>query len=46
MAEEFDFEWQGNGQPAHFKIEQSQDEQISRLTISIKGQKDWVLEND
>lgn len=46
MAEEFDFDWQGNGQPAHFKIEQSQDEQISRLTISIKGQKDWVLEND
>ena len=45
-AEEFDFDWQQNGQPAHFKIEQSQDEQISRLTISIKGQKDWVLEND
>jgi hypothetical protein len=46
VAEEFDFDWQGNGQPAHFKIEQSQDEQISRLTISIQGQKDWVLEND
>jgi hypothetical protein len=46
VAEEFDFDWQGNGQPAHFKIEQSQDEQTSRLTISIKGQKDWVLEND
>ena len=46
MAEEFDFDWQGNGQPVHFKIEQSQDEQTSRLTISIKGQKDWVLEND
>jgi hypothetical protein len=46
VAEEFDFDWQGNGQPAHFMIEQSQDEQISRLTISIKGQKDWVLEND
>ena len=46
IAEEFDFDWQGSGQPAHFKIEQSQDEQTSRLTISIKGQKDWVLEND
>jgi len=46
IAEEFDFDWQGNSQPAHFKIEQSQDEQISRLTISIKGQKEWVLEND
>jgi hypothetical protein len=46
VAEEFDFDWQGNGQPAHFKIEQSMDEQISRLTISIKGQRDWVLEND
>ena len=46
VAEEFDFDWQGNGQPAHFKIEQSMDEQISRLTISIKGQKGWVLEND
>jgi hypothetical protein len=46
VAEEFDFDWQQNGQPAHFKIEQSQDEQISSLTISIKGQKDWVLEND
>jgi hypothetical protein len=46
VAEEFDFDWQGNGQPAHFRIEQSMDEQISRLTISIKGQKDWVLEND
>jgi len=46
VAEEFDFDWQGNGQPGHFKIEQSQDDQISRLTISIKGQKDWVLEND
>jgi hypothetical protein len=46
MAEEFDFDWQGKGQPAHFKIEQSMDEQISRLTISIKDQKDWVLEND
>jgi hypothetical protein len=46
VAEKFDFDWQGNGQPAHFKIEQSQEEQTSRLTISIKGQKDWVLEND
>src|SRR6476661_757301 len=46
VEEEFDFDWQGNGQPAHFKIEQSQDEQTSRLTISIKGQKEWVLEND
>jgi len=46
IAEEFDFDWQGNGQPAHFKIEQSMDEQVSRLSISIKGQKDWVLEND
>jgi hypothetical protein len=46
VAEEFDFDWLGKGQPAHFKIEQSQDEQISRLTISIKGQRNWVLEND
>lgn len=46
IAEEFDFDWQGSGQLAHFKIEQSQDEQTSRLTISIKGQKEWVLEND
>ena len=46
VAEEFDFDWQGNGQPAHFKIEQSEEEQTSRLTISIKGQKGWVLEND
>lgn len=46
IAEEFDFDWQGNGQPAHFKLEQSAEEQVSRLTISIKGQKEWVLEND
>ena len=46
VAEEFDFDWQQKGQPAHFKIEQSMDEQISRLAISIKGHKDWVLEND
>ena len=46
VAEEFDFDWQGKSQPAHFKIEQSEEEQTSRLTISIKGQKGWVLEND
>lgn len=46
VAEEFDFDWQGNSTPAHFKIEQSMEEQVSRLTISFKGQKDWVLEND
>lgn len=46
IAEEFDFEWQGNGASAHFKIEQSKEEQVSRLTIRIKGQPDFVLDND
>jgi len=48
VAEEFDFDWQQNGTPAHFKIEQSQEEQISRLTISFKGEpgRGLVLEND
>jgi len=46
VAEEFDFDWQGNGAPAHFKIEQSEEEQLSRLTIKIKGQPDFVLDND
>ncbi len=46
VAEEFDFDWLGNGAPAHFKIEQSQEEQVSRLTIRIKGQTDFVLDND
>jgi hypothetical protein len=46
IAEEFDFDWQGNGAPAHFKIEQSREEQVSRLTIRIKGQTDFVLDND
>jgi len=46
VAEEFEFDWAKNGQPAHFKIEQSEEEQISRLTVNFKGRKDWVLEND
>lgn len=48
VAEEFDFDWQGNGAVAHFKIEQSQEEQISRLTITMKGGPGMglVLEND
>jgi len=46
VAEEFDFDWQGNGEPAHFKIEQSAEEQVARLTINIKGQQDFVLDND
>jgi hypothetical protein len=45
-AEEFDFDWQGNGAPAHFKIEQSQEEQVARLTIRMKGQPDFVLNNN
>jgi len=46
IAEEFDFDWQGNGAPAHFKIEQSEEEQLSRLTIKIKDQPDFVLDTD
>lgn len=46
IAEEFDFDWQGNGAPAHFKIEQSEEEQLARLTIRSKGQPDFVLDND
>src|SRR5215467_14377743 len=38
IAEEFDFDWQGNGVPAHFKIEQSEEEQVGRLTIHMSGQ--------
>ena len=45
-AEEFDFDWQGTGAPAHFKIAQSEEEQVSRLTIRLKGQPDFVLDND
>jgi len=45
-ADEFDFDWQGSGAPAHFKIEQSQDEQLGRLTIRTNGQPDFVLDND
>jgi hypothetical protein len=45
VAEEFDFDWQGNGQPAHFKIEQSEEEQFSRLTVNFKDRR-WILEND
>jgi len=45
-VEEFDFDWQGNGKPAHFKIEQSEEEQVARLTITIQGQQDFVLDND
>jgi hypothetical protein len=46
IAEEFDFDWQGNGAPAHFKIEQSEEEQLARLTIKMKGQPDFVLDTD
>ena len=45
-ADEFDFDWQGNGAPAHFKIEQSQEEQVARLTVRMKGQPDFVLNHD
>jgi len=45
-VEEFDFDWQGNGKPTHFKIEQSEEEQVARLTITIQGQQDFVLDND
>jgi hypothetical protein len=46
VAEEFDFDWKGDGSPAHFKIEQSMEEQVSRLTIHMNGQPDFVLDND
>jgi hypothetical protein len=45
-VEEFDFDWQGSGKPAHFKIEQSEEEQVARLTIIIQGQQDFILDND
>ncbi|HET9839042.1 MAG TPA: hypothetical protein VFR84_12460 [Candidatus Angelobacter sp.] len=45
-AEEFDFDWQGKGAPSHFKIEQSQEEQVGRLTIRSQGQPDFVLDHD
>ncbi|HLY91709.1 MAG TPA: hypothetical protein VKQ89_00485 [Candidatus Angelobacter sp.] len=45
-ADEFDFDWQGKGVLSHFKIEQSQEEQVGRLTISANGQPDFVLDND
>lgn len=46
MAEEFDFDWQGRGDPAHFTVEIGTGEQISRLTIRMKGQPDFVFDND
>ena len=45
--EEFDFDWLGKGTPAHFKLERHTGQQEpSRLTIQIKGHKDFVLSND
>ena len=45
--EEFDFDWPGKGMPAHFKLERHTGQQEpSRLTIRIKGHKDFVLNND
>jgi hypothetical protein len=46
VAEEFDFNWLGDGVPAHFKIQQGPAEQRSRLTIHIPYQPDFVLDND
>jgi hypothetical protein len=46
-VEEFDFDWSGKGAPAHFKLERHTGQQEpSRLTIQIKGHKDFVLNND
>jgi hypothetical protein len=46
-VEEFDFDWPGKGMPAHFKLERHTGQQEpSRLTIQIKGHKDFVLSND
>jgi len=46
-VEEFDFDWLGKGTPAHFKLERHTGQQEpSRLTIQIKGHKDFVLSND
>lgn len=42
-VEEFDFNWQADT-PAHFKLEQKSDDR-SRLTIRMKGQRDFVLES-
>ena len=44
--EEFDFDWQENGTPAHFKLERSGRQEPSRLTIQIKGHKDFILMSD
>jgi hypothetical protein len=46
IAEEFDFDWMGNGQPSHFKIEQSAEEQTSRLTITMQRGAGLVVDND
>jgi hypothetical protein len=47
VVEEFDFDWQGNGTPAHFKLERHTGQhEPSRLTIQIKGHKDFILKND
>lgn len=46
-VEEFDFDWSGKGTPAHFKLERhTGQEEPSRLTIRIKGHKDFILSND
>jgi len=47
VVEEFDFDWSGKGAPAHFTLERHTGQQEpSRLTIRIKGHKDFVLSND
>ena len=46
-VEEFDFDWSGKGTPAHFRLERHTGQQEpSRLTIQIKGHKDFVLSNE
>lgn len=43
-VEEFDFDWQKDT-PAHFKLEQMSGER-SRLTVQMRGQRDFILESD
>jgi len=46
-VEEFDFDWPGKDTPAHFKLERHTGQaEPSRLTIQIKGHKDFILSND
>lgn len=45
IADEFDFDWQRNGIPAHFLVEQNMVKQVSRITVRIKGQPDFVVDD-